>query len=112
LADLGRAAHHPGHGLVLTGAVLFPAGVAIGWLIREPAGGLGVPGTVFLAVYWTIALGAAVLMLLHTIKALVCHYIIGSRWNPRSRVWRFAMLNQWPDTAIAVALAVVVRLSH
>ena len=91
--------------------VLFPAGIPISWLIAVPGGGLGVFGTVFLAVYWTLAIGSCVLFLLHVIKFLVAHYVIRARWNLRSRVWRFAMLNQWPDAVIAVALAVAVQLS-
>jgi hypothetical protein len=91
--------------------VLFPAGIPISWLIDVPGGGLGVFGAVFLAVYWTIALSAGVLFLLHVIKFLFAHYVLRSHWNLLSRPWRVAMLNQWPDAVIAVALAVVVQLS-
>jgi hypothetical protein len=91
--------------------VLFPAGIPVSWLIDVPGGGLGVFGAVFLAVYWTISLSAGVLFLLHVIKFLFAHYVIRRHWNLRSRPWRFAMLNQWPDAVIAVALAIAVQLS-
>ncbi|SCF34327.1 hypothetical protein GA0074695_5838 [Micromonospora viridifaciens] len=48
---------------------------------------------------------------LHAVKALIVHYLPEHWWNPRSRVWRVAMLAQLPDLVIALALAYVVAAS-
>ncbi|MEU4690794.1 hypothetical protein [Actinoplanes sp. NPDC023714] len=92
---LGRAALW-----LTTAAVLFPLAILVSWLIE---------GSIVLPVLWTVALGTVAMFLLHVIKALLAYYVIGSRWNPRSRPWRIAMLSQWPDVAIALAAAVAAQ---
>ncbi|MEV6816373.1 hypothetical protein [Micromonospora sp. NPDC051296] len=48
---------------------------------------------------------------LHGTKALIVHYLPERWWNPRNRLWRVAMLAQWPDLVVALALAYLVAAS-
>jgi len=48
---------------------------------------------------------------IHLVKMLIAYYVLGDRWDYRSRWWRAAMLAPLPDLLVATAAALPVAAS-